>query len=248
MSALLVEDRNHIRVLTLNRPQRRNAIDQALSVELSTAFDAIEASRDIRAVVLTGGPEFFCAGTDLASEEPPRTDVGGPYGFLARVRRTPLIAAVEGFAFGGGFECVLACDLVVAARDAKFGAPEVKRGVVANTGALFRAGARLPFNVATEMLVTGDPIGAERAHRFGFVNVLSEPGGALDAALELAGRVVVNSPDSVAISLGAVAQEAAEREKRSWEVTRSADVEAAMSPNRTEGVAAFFEKRAPNWS
>ncbi|HEY9565276.1 MAG TPA: enoyl-CoA hydratase-related protein [Nocardioides sp.] len=248
MSSLLIEDRDHVRILTLSRPQRRNAIDQALSEELSAAFDEIESDRAVRAVVLTGGPSFFCAGTDLASTEPPRTEVGGPYGFLARVRRTPLIAAVEGFAFGGGFECVLASDLVVAARGARCGAPEVKRGVVANTGALFRAGVRLPFNVATEMLLSGDPRDAERAHALGFVNVLTEPGETLAAALALADRIVVNSPDAVAISLGAVAQQAAEREARSWELTAAADLEIAESPNRAEGVAAFFEKRPPRWS
>ncbi|QIX25600.1 enoyl-CoA hydratase [Nocardioides sp. JQ2195] len=246
--SLLIEDRDHVRILTLSRPERRNAIDQGLADELSAAFDAIEADRVVRAVVITGGSGFFCAGTDLGSEAPPRTEAGGPYGFLARTRRTPLIAAVEGFALGGGFECVLASDLVVAARDARFGAPEVKRGVVANTGALFRAGARLPFNLATEMLVTGDPIGAERAHQVGFVNVLAEPGGALEAALDLAGRIVVNSPDAVAISLGAVAQQAAEQEQRPWEITAGADAEVARSPNRAEGVAAFFEKRPPRWS
>ncbi|WP_235737375.1 enoyl-CoA hydratase-related protein [Nocardioides alcanivorans] len=246
MSSLRIVDRDHVRILTLHRPERRNAIDQALAEELSAAFDAIESERNVRAVVLTGGPDYFCAGTDLTSTAPPATE-GGPYGFLARVRRTPLIAAVEGFAFGGGFECVLASDLVVAARDARFGAPEVKRGLVANTGALFRGPGRLPVNVATEMLVTGDPIGAERAHDVGFVNVLTEAGGALQGALDLAARIVVNSPDAVAISLGAIATEAAEREVRGWELTRSADGEIAGSPDRHEGVTAFLEKRLPQW-
>jgi enoyl-CoA hydratase/carnithine racemase len=248
MSSLRIEDRGHVRILTLDRPQRRNAIDQDLADELSAAFDDLDADRDVRAVVLTGGPEFFCAGTDLTSVAGPRTEDGGPYGFLARVRRTPLIAAVEGFALGGGFECVLASDLVVAAKDVRFGAPEVKRGVVANTGALFRAGVRLPFNVATEMLLTGDPIGAERAHSLGFVNELTEPGDALERALALAGRIVVNSPDAVAISLGAIAREHSEREVRSWELTAEADEEIAQSPDRTEGVSAFLEKRPPNWA
>ncbi|MDT0203236.1 enoyl-CoA hydratase-related protein [Nocardioides sp. AE5] len=247
MGSLRIEDRGHIRILTLDRPERRNAIDQALAEELSAAFEEIEADRAVRAVVLTGGPEFFCAGTDLSSAEPPRTEAGGPYGFLARVRRTPLIAAVEGFAFGGGFECVLASDLVVAARGARFGAPEVKRGVVANTGALFRAGERLPFNVATEMLLTGDPVDAERGHALGFVNVLTEPGDALAGALALTERIVVNSPDAVAISLGTVARHAAEREARAWELTAEADAEIAGSPDRAEGITAFFEKRPPNW-
>lgn len=244
--SLVIEDRENIRILRLSRPERRNAIDQGLAEELSAAFDEIEADRSVRAVVLTGDGGYFCAGTDLASTAPPGT-AGGPYGFLTRVRRTPLIAAVEGFAFGGGFECVLACDLVVAARDARFGLPEVKRGVVANSGALFRAGSRLPFNLATEMLLTGDPITAEHAGRFGLVNVLTEPGAALEGALALAGRIVVNSPDAVAISLGAVAAEIAEREQRGWELTRSADAEIAISPDRAEGVSAFFEKRSPNW-
>lgn len=247
MTSLNIEDRGHVRILTLNRPERRNAIDQGLADELSAAFDDLEADRAVRVAVLTGGTDYFCAGTDLASPEPPATE-GGPYGFLARVRRTPLIAAVEGYAFGGGFECVLACDLVVAASNARFGAPEVKRGVIANSGALFRGSTRLPLNIATEMLVTGDPIGADRAHAFGLVNALTEPGRAREGAVALAGRIVVNSPDAVAISLGAVAQEAVEREARGWELTRGADAEIAASPDRAEGVAAFFEKRQPTWA
>lgn len=247
MTSLRQESLGHVRVLHLSRPERRNAIDQGLADELSAAFEELEADRTVRVAVLTGDGGYFCAGTDLTSTSPPRTE-GGAYGFLARVRRKPLIAAVEGFALGGGFECVLACDLVVASREARFGLPEVKRGLVANSGALFRAPARLPLNLATEMLVTGDPIGAERAHQHGLVNELADPGQALDAALALAERIVANSPDAVQQSLQAIAVEVAEREQRGWQLTRAADEENAGSPDRAEGVHAFFEKRAPNWA
>ncbi|MFS3128841.1 enoyl-CoA hydratase-related protein [Nocardioides sp. Bht2] len=248
MTALRTETTGYVRVLHLSRPERRNAINQELADELSVAFAEAEADRGVRAVVLTGDGGYFSAGTDLTSTAPPRTEEGGAYGFLARVRRTPLIAAVEGFAYGGGFECVLACDLVVASREARFGLPEVKRGLVANSGALFRAPARLPLNLATEMLLTGDPIAAERAHLHGLVNELCEPGGALTAALALAERIAVNSPDAVQQSLQAIAVEVAEREERGWELTRAADEENAGSPDRVEGVTAFFEKRPPNWA
>lgn len=246
MAPLLAEDRDHVRVLRLSRPERRNAIDQTLADELSAAFDAIEQDQTVRAVVLTGAGDCFSAGTDLTSPKPPATE-GGPYGFLKRVRSTPLIAAVEGFALGGGFECVLACDLVVAARDARFGAPEVKRGVIANSGALFRAGSRLPINLAAEMLLTGDPISAERAHQFGLVNELCPRGAAVETALALAERIAVNSPDAVAISIRAITQELAEREERGWALTTEADQRSAVSSDRTEGIAAFFDKRPPNW-
>lgn len=246
MTSLQVIDHGHVRILGLDRPERRNAIDQGLADELSAAFEAIEVDRAVRVAVLTGGPEFFSAGTDLSSTAPPATD-GGPYGFLRRVRRTPLIAAVEGFAYGGGFECVLACDLVVAARDARFALPEVKRGLVANSGALVRGHRRLPHPLANEMLLTGDPVVADRLHQIGFVNTLTEPGCALEGALALADRIAVNSPDAVASSLGAVAQELAELESRGWELTGAADAENAESPDRVEGVTAFFEKRPPSW-
>lgn len=246
MTSLQIQDHDHVRVLTMNRPERRNAIDQGLADELSTAFVELEADRQVRAVVLTGAGGYFSAGTDLTSAAPPRTE-GGAYGFLARVRRKPLIAAVEGFALGGGFECVLSCDLVVASREARFGLPEVKRGLVANSGALFRAPDRLPINLGKEMLLTGDPIGAERAHQHGLVNELSAPGEALAVALALAERIAVNSPDAVQGSLHAVALEVAEREERGWQITAATDEENAGSPDRSEGVRAFFEKRAPRW-
>lgn len=247
MTTLQQEDRGHVRVLTLSRPERRNAISQELADEVSAAFEAVEADRSVRAVVLTGAGGYFSAGTDLTSSAPPATE-GGPYGFLKRVRRTPLVAAVEGFALGGGFECVLACDLVVAARDARFGLPEVKRGLVPNSGALFRAGSRLPMNIGAEMLLTGDPVGAERLHQFGLVNELCEPGQALAAAVALAERIAVNSPDAVAGTTHAIARELAEREALGWELTAQAEEENARSADRSEGVRAFFEKRPPRWS
>lgn len=248
MAALMVDEVGHVRIFRMSRPERRNAIDQNLAQELSAAFDDAESNRQVRAIVLTGDGGYFSAGTDLASESPPATEAGGPYGFLTRVRTTPLIAAVEGFALGGGFECALACDLVVASRGTRLGLPEVKRGVIANSGALFRAGSSLPRSIAMELIVTGDPILAERAHEFGLVNVLCEPGESLGVALELAERVAVNSPDAVALSMRAVSRHRAEAEARGWELTREADRDIAESPDRSEGVSAFFEKRAPNWS
>jgi enoyl-CoA hydratase/carnithine racemase len=159
-----------------------------------------------------------------------------------------LIAAVEGLAYGGGFEIVLSCDLVVAARTARFALPETARGLVANCGALFRAPRALPLNVAREMLLTGDPLGAERAWSLGLVNRLVEPGEAEQAALELAERVCANAPVAQRLSLMAVAAADAEREALGWAATEQADGDVHASADAAEGAAAFREKREPRWS
>ncbi|WP_043643344.1 enoyl-CoA hydratase-related protein [Nocardioides alkalitolerans] len=244
---LLTEARDGVLLLTMHRPARRNAVDRALADALSAAFDDFEADPALRVAVLTGDDVCFSAGTDLAAGASPATE-GGEYGFVRRQRTKPLVAAVEGYALGGGFEMVLACDLVVAARDATFGLPEVKRGVVANCGAFFRAPERLAPAVATEMLLTGDSITAERAHRLGLVNVLSEPGGAVDAARALAARIVENSPQAVATTLGALHEARAEGEVAQWRRTEEAAARTAASSDAVEGITAFFEKRAPRWS
>ena len=190
----------------------------------------------------------FSAGTDLAAGAGSATPRGGKYGVVRRHRTTPLIAAVEGLAYGGGFEIVLSCDLVVAARTARFALPETARGLVANCGALFRAPRALPLNIAREMLLTGDPLDAERAWSLGLVNRLVEAGEAERAAVELAERVCANAPVAQRLSLLAVAAADAEREALGWAATEQADVEVNASADAAEGVAAFREKRAPRWT
>ncbi|WP_229054441.1 enoyl-CoA hydratase-related protein [Aeromicrobium sp. Leaf350] len=248
MAEVLITERvDDVLVLTMNRPDRRNAVDRVLADALDAAFAAAEADLGVRVVVLTGGTEFFSAGTDLSQESSPSTPDGGPYGFVRRSRTVPLVAAVEGFALGGGLEMVLACDLVVAAEGTRLGLPEVKRGVVAVCGALFRAPDRLPPAVATEMLLTGEPILAERAHALGLVNRLAPPGHALAVALELAGEIAANSPAAVRTTVGAIIDARTAAEDDLWPLTERAVDEVSVSKDRVEGVAAFFEKRAPQW-
>lgn len=237
-----------VAVVTLARPAQRNAVNRPLAEALDAAFARLDADPGVRGIILTGGPRFFSAGTDLHEDASPATPDGGEYGFIRRQRSTPLIAAVEGFALGGGFEMVLACDLVVAAEDAVFGLPEVKRGVIANCGALFRAPHALPPHIATQLLLTGEPVAASRAHAWGLVNVLAAPGETLQAARTLAASIAQNSPAAVGETLGALrdAREAAERDL--WPLTDAAAARTAVSADRAEGIAAFFDKRPPRWT
>jgi enoyl-CoA hydratase/carnithine racemase len=167
---------------------------------------------------------------------------------IRRERRKPLIAAVEGIAFGGGLEIVLACDLVVAASDARFGLPEVRRGLIPTCGALFRAPRAMPLNLARELILTGDPITAERAYAAGFVNVLSEPGQALPAALALAERICESAPLSVQACLRAVNTLVADGDDDGWDSTAAALDSLVGTSDMAEGVRAFFEKRPPEWT
>ncbi|MBS44306.1 MAG: enoyl-CoA hydratase [Nocardioides sp.] len=248
MSVLTTERRDDVLVLTLDRPERRNALDRALTDALSAALDELDDDPSLHAGVLAANGPVFCAGTDLHETASPATDRGGEYGLVRRRRTTPLVAAVEGAALGGGFELVLACDLVVAGADARFGLPEVARGLVATCAGLFRAPDRLPPAVATQLLLTGDPVDAERAHQVGLVNVLTKAGGALDGALALAGRITRNSPDAVSATLRAVHESRGPAEAVGWTATDHAIAQVSLSPDKAEGVTAFFEKRPPRWS
>lgn len=248
-STLQVERREGgVLVMTMQRPQRRNAVDRRLADALDAAMHRLEHEEGIRVGVLTGDGGYFSAGTDLALGASPTTPDGGEYGFVRRSRTRPLVAAVEGFALGGGMEMVLACDLVVAAEDAVFGLPETLRGVVANCGGLFRAPERLGPQVAMELLLTGSRLPAPRAYGLGLVNRLAPPGTSLMAALELAAQVCAASPDAVAATLRATSVSRARREAPDWELTERAAAEAAASPDRAEGIAAFFAKRPPRWT
>ncbi|GAA4284402.1 crotonase/enoyl-CoA hydratase family protein [Brevibacterium daeguense] len=234
-------------ILTLQRPERRNAVNQELADALDHAFAVAEVTPSIRVIVLTGADGYFSAGTDLSEGTSPKTEDGGSYGFVRRQRSVPVIAAVEGFALGGGFEMVLACDMVVAADDARFGLPEVKRGVVANCGAFFRTPSKLPPTLAAEMLLTGDPISAVRAQHMGLVNVVTEPGEALEAACDLAQRITANSPAAVAETTRALIEARELAEEELWPLTERASRVLWESEDRKEGIAAFFEKREPRW-
>jgi enoyl-CoA hydratase len=247
-STVTTERHGRVLLVRIDRPHKRNAIDAATTAGLDAALNLLDDDPDLWAGVLAGTPVAFSAGTDLAAGAGSATPRGGKYGVVRRHRTTPLIAAVEGLAYGGGFEIVLSCDLVVAARTARFALPETARGLVANCGALFRAPRALPLNIAREMLLTGDPLDAERAWSLGLVNRLVEAGDAERAAVELAERVCANAPVAQRLSLLAVAAADAEREALGWAATEQADVEVNASADAAEGVAAFREKRAPRWT
>ena len=199
----LYERFGHIAVVTLNRPRALNAVNAALSTAAGTALERAAEDREVRVVVVTGAGRAFCAGADLKELAAGR-GVHAPehpeWGFAGLVRHwidKPVIAAVNGFAMGGGTEIALACDLVVAAEDATFGLPEVKRGLMAAAGGVVRMQRQLPFKRALQLGLTGDGITAQQAEEWGLVNVLAQPGEALAGALELAGRIAQNAPLSV---------------------------------------------------
>src|SRR5213079_1031763 len=195
--AVLTERRDNGLVITLNRPDARNAVNLPLAEGIAAGLDELDADDALSVGVLTGAGGFFCAGMDLkafVTGERPWVGDRGFAGIVQRPARKPLIAAVEGFAVAGGFEIALACDLIVASKGAKLGIPEVKRSLVAAGGALLRLPQRLPYGIAMEMALTGDPMPAERLHDLGVVNRLAEPGGAVDAALALAAQITPNAP------------------------------------------------------
>lgn len=243
-----VERRGRVLVVSMRREGKRNAVDRAMADALDAAFGLLDDDQDLWAGVLTGTPEVFSAGSDLRASGDYLTPRGGEYGLIRRERRKPLIAAVEGAALGGGLEMVLACDLVVAATTARFGLPEVSIGGIPSCAGLFRAPQALPLNLARELILTGEPIDASRAHAAGLVNVLSEPGQALDDALTLAGRICRNAPLSVQGCLAAVNGLARAADADGWAATRQAGARLPGSADLAEGVQAFLEKRPPRWT
>ncbi len=247
---VLTEARDKVLVITINRPEQRNAVNAAVAEGIAHALDRLDAEDGFALGVLTGAGKGFCAGMDLkafVAGERPWFEDRGFAGITRRAAAKPLIAAVEGFAVAGGLEVALACDLIVAARGAKLGVPEVKRSLVAAGGGLLRLPRLLPRAVAMEMALTGDPILAERAHELGMVNRLADPGGALDAALELAAQITPNAP------LGIVGSKRILQESLDWSDAEFFDRQEAISgpifdsEDAREGATAFAEKRAPVW-
>ena len=237
----------HVLVISMRREAKRNAVDRALADALDAALNELDDDADLWVGILTGTPSVFSAGSDLRARGDYVTERGGEYGIIRRPRRKPLIAAVEGPALGGGLEIVLACDLVVASTTARFGLPEVRRGVLPACAGLFRAPRAFPLNLARELALTGDPIDAARADAAGFVNVLTEAGGAVAAALELAERICLSSPLAVQASLAAVNGLLGEDDDRGWEATTAAIDSIRDTEDLQEGLRAFFEKRVPAW-
>jgi enoyl-CoA hydratase len=247
---VLVERRDAVLVITIDRPEARNALTRAVAEGVAAAVDELDADDALRAGVLTGTGSTFSAGMDLKAflrGETPAIEGRGLCGITQTPPRKPLVAAVEGWALAGGFELVLACDLVVAAETARFGVPEVKRSLVAAAGGALLLPRRVPANVAMEMLLTGDPIGARRAADVGLVNRLTPEGGALDGALELAATVAANGPLALAATKAVVRGSADWSTAEGWD--RQAELVAPVfaSEDAREGAAAFAEKRTPVW-
>jgi enoyl-CoA hydratase/carnithine racemase len=248
--AVLTEPRGRVLLITINRPDQRNAVNAAVATGIAGALDHLDADPDLAIGVITGAGKGFCSGMDLkafVSGERPWAGDRGFAGITQRAAAKPLIAAIEGFAVAGGLEVALACDLIVAARGARLGIPEVKRSLVAAGGGLLRLPRMLPRNVAMEMALTGDPIPAERGYELGLVNRLSEPGAALETALELADVIAQNGPLALAATKRILNVSVDWPDTEFF--TRQAEItEPVMaSEDAREGATAFAEKRPPVW-
>ena len=247
------EIEGRIGVITLNRPEARNAVNPEVARGVEAAIDRLEEDDDTWVGVLTHVGPVFSAGADLKAIAAGRaaglaTDRGGFAGLVRRERTKPLIAAVDGPALAGGCEIVLACDLVAASTAASFGLPEVRRGLIAAAGGLFRLPRTLPLAVAQQLALTGDPISAERAWQLGMVNELCEPGEARSAAMALAGRICANAPVAVRLSRRVVLGSLGHGDEDGWRLTTEAFREVMRSEDYQEGPRAFIEKRPPAWT
>jgi enoyl-CoA hydratase len=248
--AVLTARRDRVLLITLNRPEARNAVNLAVAEGVAAALDELDADDALAVGVLTGAGKGFSAGMDLkafVTGERPWVGDRGFAGIVRRASRKPLIAAVEGFAVAGGLEVALACDLIVAARGARLGIPEVKRSLVAAGGALRHLPRRIPYGVAMELALTGDPVSAERAYELGLVNRLAEPGGAVDAALELAGAIAGNGPLGLDASKAILQQQFDWDDAEFWERQGELSDPVFASEDAREGATAFSEKREPVW-
>jgi len=238
-------------LMTLNRPAARNAVDMSLARALFQAFADFDADPDLRVAVLTGAGKGFSAGMDLkafASGDLPFLEDGGFAGFTRRPPRKPVIAAIEGFALAGGMEMALACDLVVAADNAQLGLPEVRRGLVAAAGGLLRLPHRIPWHVAAEVALTGQPMSAARLHEVGLVNRLTPPGGAVEAAIALAGSIADNAPLAIEMSKTILIRAADGGADLTWDEHEALTRSVLESHDAREGSLAFAERRPPRWT
>ncbi|OBA72560.1 enoyl-CoA hydratase [Mycobacterium sp. 1554424.7] len=247
---VLTERRDGVLTIIINRPTQRNAISREVAIELASALDLLDSDPTLSVGVLTGAGGTFSAGMDLKAFANGQTPIlpGRGFGGLTRaIVQKPLIAAVEGWALGGGFEMALSCDLIVAARDAKFGLPEVKRGLIAGEGGVIRLPQRIPYHVAVKVLLTGEPIWAVEAKAYGLVSELTESGAALAGAQELAQRIAVNAPLALA-RVKKVLRETQGLDDAEAFTRQDKDAHGLLdTEDAHEGALAFAEKRAPVW-
>jgi len=247
---VLVEVDGAVAVLTINRAKAKNAVNGAVARGIADALDELEGRKDVAAYILTGAGGTFCAGMDLKgflTGDSPSIDGRGFGGITERPPRKPIIAAVEGYALAGGFELALACDLLVAARDATFGLPEVTRGLVAGAGGLLRLQHRIPYHQAMELALTGGHYPATKLAEFGLLSAVTEPGGALAAARELADRLARNAPLALEATKRIVVESADWSSADMWANQGEIITPVFGSADAMEGAAAFAEKRTPAW-
>ena len=246
---VLTSEEDGILVVTINRPEAKNAMTKAAAEGIAAAMDRLDSDDNLRVGILTGAGGTFCSGMDLKGflrGESPSIEGRGFGGIVQKPPEKPLIAAVEGYALAGGLELMIACDLVVASTGAKFGIPEVKRGLIAAAGGVMMLPDQIPERIAMELALTGDFIDAARAYELGLINRITD-GEALVAAKELAASIVANGPLAVRVSKQVIKQ------SRGWPMderyTRQTQLIAPVfiSEDAREGAAAFAEKRAPNW-
>jgi len=250
MPAVLTEVSDGVAVITINRPEARNAVNGEVARGIAGAVDELDGRKDVQVLILTGASGTFSAGMDLKgflSGDSPAFEDRGFGGIVQRPPAKPVIAAVEGYALAGGFELVLACDLVVASEAAKFGLPEVRRSLVAGAGGLLRLPKRIPYHLAMEIALTGEHYPASRLYEAGLVNRLVPAGGALDAAKELAGRIALGGPLALTATKRVIVESADWSSAEAFDRQGKVITPVFMSSDAREGALAFAEKRAPVW-
>lgn len=249
-SEVLVEASEGILTITINRPAAKNAMTLYAATRIAAALDELDSRDDLRIGILTGAGGTFCAGMDLKGflrGERPSLPGRGFGGLTRKPPGKPLIAAVEGYALAGGFELVLACDLIVASETAQFGVPEVKRGLAATAGGLMRLPRQLPSRIALELALTGDMFPATRAYQYGLINRLVPAGQTLNEARHLAMTIAGNGPLSVAASKRVVVESQDWTSAEMWDKQAALTEHVFVSQDAREGSAAFAEKRKPVW-
>ncbi|MBV1882220.1 MAG: crotonase/enoyl-CoA hydratase family protein [Pseudomonadales bacterium] len=247
---ILVSKEDGIMIVTINRPKAKNAVNKAVSDGIATAMEELDDSSDLQAAIITGADGTFCSGMDLKGflkGESPIVPGRGFAGLTERGPKKPLIAAVEGYALAGGLELLMACDLIVAAEDAKFGIPEVKRGLAAGAGGLIKLPRQMPHRLAMELALTGDSFTAQRAYDTGLINRIVKKGEALQNALTLAKTIAANGPVAVIASKQIVNESQDWSAEDMWTKQTALIMPVFKSEDSREGPLAFAEKRAPVW-
>lgn len=247
---VLVDVADGVMTITINRPEAKNAVNKAVAEGISAAIDELESNDALRVAIITGAGGTFCSGMDLkafVTGELPVVEGRGFAGLVEYLVKKPVIAAVEGYALAGGFEVAISCDLIVVSEEAKFGIPEVKRGLAAAGGGLIKLPKQIPARIAMELALTGDFINAERAYELGLVNQVVPAGTALEAARALAARIAANGPLAVAASKQVVARAQDWDREEMFAKQQEIVMPVLVSEDAIEGATAFAQKRAPNW-